>query len=155
MSDEGGFSKAKENQIVERQERDVWCENRHNGFETLLLSASRNFSFLTRTVEVLAQQGSRSRTPTFASGAAENAATAATLCCQEELEADGELSKCMFHVKKCTKDGVELRMIMPELNRSMYFYTYVLYNVRKRIIRVIRMLFFTFIEFYAKFLLLF
>lgn len=36
------------------------------------------------------------------------------------LEGCGELSKCMFHVRKCGKQDIELRMILPELNRSTY-----------------------------------
>lgn len=38
------------------------------------------------------------------------------------LEAEGELSNCIYHVKQCTKYGIEIRMILPELNRSMYFF---------------------------------
>ncbi len=40
--------------------------------------------------------------------------------CGQILEAEGEVSKCLFHVKKCTPFGVEIRMLLPELNRSMY-----------------------------------
>lgn len=36
------------------------------------------------------------------------------------LEGCGELSRCMYHVRKCAKQCVELRMILPELNRSTY-----------------------------------
>lgn len=43
---------------------------------------------------------------------------------EHEIEGYGELSKCMFHVRKCGKQGVELRMILPELNRSMYRLVY-------------------------------
>lgn len=81
---------------------------------TLTPNQPIHFSFLNETVELLAY---RNDITEKASASEENAPS--TDSCQI-LEADGELSKCMFHVKKFSEYGVELRMILPELNRSKY-----------------------------------
>lgn len=51
-----------------------------------------------------------------------SASTSSQKVHEDALEGCGELSKCMFHVTKRGRHGVELRMILPELNRSTYVY---------------------------------
>lgn len=81
---------------------------------TLTANQPIHCSFLNETVELLACKNY----VTEEAGASEENASSADDC--PILEADGELSKCMFHVKKFSEYGVELRMILPELNRSKY-----------------------------------